>query len=156
MSRTEPDNDDTIFLHVTLPKLTGIVGAAIRGALGVADLAAMFNDARVPDVDLEAPDRHHTTFLVQLEPDLEVGGHTRMGLVALANDKGRLRLTVPGSWSAALGAARLEPTRGVDEKGQAVARVWADARVGAHMEIPLPVGRRQNLRIGVRVVPTLG
>jgi len=148
-----PPSDDFIFLHVTLPRLTGVTGAVIRGALGVADLSAMFDNARVPDADVADADRHHTTFLLQLEPDLEVGGHTRMGLVAVANDQGRIRLTVPWTWSPALRLAKFDPTRSVDEKGQATARVWADATPGESITVPLPIGKRQNLRIEVRVVP---
>ena len=137
-----------ILLKVTLPRVTGVPGMFIRAALGVSDLAEMFHEARV-DSPRDLADGRHTTFLLQLEPDLEVGGQTKMGLLAIANDRGQIRVTTPWKWAPVLRRAGLHPRQAVDELGAPVAQMWEDAKPGRSMEFALPMKARLVFRIEV-------
>ena len=138
-----------IALDVTVPKLTGIAAVVVRGVLGIADLSAIFDEARVGDVHADGP--HHATFRIVLEPGDEVGRRTKAGLVAVANIDGQVRVTLPGSWGGALRGFGYTLERGVDETGAPVVRIRADAEPGSGPKLPLPVGRKQGAHIAVRV-----
>ena len=138
-----------IVLQITVPKLRGLAGVAVRAALGIADLTDLFAKARVGDVHNQDD---HAAFRVHLEPGDEVGGHTRAGLVAVANIGGQLRVTLPASWGSFLKLHGLECIPGTDERGGPVVQVYADATPGAGPRIPLPIGKRQGAHIAVKVV----
>lgn len=148
MSATQ-ESPANILLDVTVPRLKGITGALIRGALGVTDLASLFEAARVGQVN---DDAKHSTFRLALEPGTDVGKHTDMGLVAVGNDQGRVRLSLPWSWRSFVSAAGFEVTEGKDEHGSPVALIWQDPKPGDGFEIPLPVGRAAGLKLSVKVV----
>ena len=148
MSAAE-ESHANILLDVTVPRLKGITGALIRGALGVTDLATLFEAARVGQVN---DDGHHSTFRLALEPGTDVGKQTKMGLIAVGNDKGQVRLCLPWSWRNFVSAAGFTVTQGQDENEKPVAMIWQDPKPGDGFEIPLPVGRAAGLKLAVKVV----
>ncbi len=151
LQRTQTDRapapGPTLMLDATVPRLAGIPGALVRTMLGVADLATIFEQARVGDVRDESG---HSTFRIALEDGCEVGGTTKLGVIAVGNAGGNIRVSVPWSWRSALNLAQVPYSQGQDETGKVVAVGLVEPTVGAKVEIPLPVGR--GWRIAVAVV----
>ena len=149
MAALLPRTPAPIALDVTVPKLSGVAGALVRGALGIADLSAIFDEARVGDVHADGP--HHATFRIVLEPGEEVGRRTKAGLVAVANVDGQVRVTLPAAWGGALRRLDYPVERATDETGAPVVQIHAEAKPGSGPKLPLPMGRRQGAHIAVRV-----
>lgn len=150
-----PDHDATsaaaapILLDVTVPRFTGFASRIVRAALGVADLATLFDEARVGTVDAQD---HHSTFRIALDHGIEAGGRTKMGPVLVGNDNGQLRVTLPVKWGGALRLAGYTPQEGTEPDGTAVCRTWITPKAGQGLEVPVPLGRRGVYRLEVRVV----
>ena len=103
-------------------------------------------------VGLVNDDGHHSTFRLALEPGTDVGKQSKMGLIAVGNDKGQVRLCLPWSWRNFVTAAGFEVTQGQDENEKPVAMIWQDPKPGDGFAIPLPVGRAAGLKLAVKVV----
>jgi hypothetical protein len=138
-----------ILLDVTVPRFSGMVRRIVVAALGIHDIAQMFDEARVGDID-EQPTC--ATFRLALDHGLEAGAKTRMGPVLVGNDDGQVRLTLPAQWAPVARMANLKPTMGTEPDGTPVCRLWAEARPGAAIEAPLPLGAPGAYRLAVRVV----
>ncbi len=142
-----PAPGPTLLLDATVPRLTGIAGALVRTMLGITDLASIFEQARVGDVRDQSG---HSTFRIALEDGCEVGGTTKLGVIAVGNAGGQIRVSIPWSWRSTLNLAQVPYTQGRDETGKVVAVGLVEPTVGAKVEIPLPVGR--DWRIAVALV----
>ena len=141
--------EQPILLDVTVPRFSGLVARIVVATLGVQDIAQMFEEARVGSVQDE---QDHSTFRLALDHGLEVGGSTLMGPVLVGNDDGQVRLTLPRAWAAVARAAKLEPEAAVEPDGTPVCRLWTQARPGAALRVPLPLGARGRYQIEVKVV----
>lgn len=138
-----------ILLDVTVPRFSGMVRRIVIATLGIHDIAQMFDEARVGDINEQGTS---ATFRLALDHGLEVGAQTRMGPVLVGNDDGQVRLTLPSAWAPVARMANLQPTMGTEPDGTPVCRLWADARPGAAIEAPLPLGAPGAYRLAVRVV----
>ena len=136
----------SIMVRLTVPRFTGPAAFAVRLALGLSDIAALFERGRVGEVTKDAL---HASFDVELEPDTGVGGDTSAGPIELLNDGGMLRLTVPGIWRGVL-SRYAERTESVTINGKGAVRGWFTPTPGATVEIPIPIGTpARRLAIGI-------
>lgn len=138
-----------ILLDVTVPRFTGMAGIAVRAILGAVDLAALFEAARVGPV---APTADHSTFRLALDDGLEAGGTTRQGPIAIGNDGGQLRLTLPRKWAPALALAGYRATPATALNGASVCQTWITPKEGEGVTVPIPLGKAGRYRLEVRVV----
>ena len=119
----------------------------VRGVLGVADLASLFESARVGDIHR---DGRHSTFRVVLPDGVDVGSATKVGAIAIGNANGKVRVTLPWAWRGVLTALVADCCRSsVDENGRQIAVCELDAVPGRGPDIPLPLG--SDLRLAITV-----
>jgi hypothetical protein len=122
-----------LHLRLTVPRWTGIAGVAVNALLGITEIGALFERGRVGEKSVAAT---HSTFDVELDEGVELGGDTKLGPIGIMKDGPQVRVTVPWAWGGLLRkkAERVAPGNAA---GKAVMWGWFTPRSGVAVEIPL-------------------
>ena len=126
-----------LLLRLTVPRWTGMAGVMITGLLGLTEIGSLFERGRVGEKRVEAT---HSTFDVQLDEGVELGGDTKLGPIGIMKDGPQVRVTVPWAWGGLL-RAKAERVAPGNAAGKAVMWGWFTPRSGVAVEIPLMADR---------------
>ena len=122
-----------LHLRLTVPRWTGIAGVAVNALLGVTEIGALFEQGRVGEKWVAAT---HSTFDVELDEGVELGGDTKLGPIVIMKDGPQVRVTVPWAWGGLL-RTKAERVAPGNAAGKAVMWGWFTPRSGVAVEIPL-------------------